>query len=343
MINTDALDNVIAVVIVLLALSLVVQAVQAALKKLFQIKSLHIEQSLVHLFYYVLDKNALTALTSITDKSPFLRKILRAPHPSDRDPEVKALFDGVVNEFRELGRTTQLGRLMLDSISKEDLKKCIEKVLADRMALSPSDVEKIQAQSKAILAKVDAWYGTAMQSFEERYTRSMKTWSLIISAVVVILLNANFFSIYRNIAISEVMRNNILQTQSEISKRLADQTPPGQAPQAETIQQWYDQNKQAIMENAQFYTGFGFTNMKPGQVWQWLSRTGGWENIAVWPWLKHGLYVLMGLTIMTLLLSVGAPFWQDALESLFGIKNLLRKKSDTKNVEQGSGQGQPRP
>jgi hypothetical protein len=48
-------------------------------------------------------------------------------------------------------------------------------------------------------------------------------------------------------------------------------------------------------------------------------------------------------TLTVLLLSVGAPFWQDTLESLFGVKNLLRKKSDTKNVEQGSGEGQPRP
>ena len=27
-----------------------------------------------------------------------------------------------------------------------------------------------------------------------------------------------------------------------------------------------------------------------------------------------------------MLLSVGAPFWQDTLESLFGLKNFLRKK-----------------
>ena len=45
---------------------------------------------------------------------------------------------------------------------------------------------------------------------------------------------------------------------------------------------------------------------------------------------------------MALLLSVGAPFWLDALESLFGIKNLLRKRSDTQNVEGQKG-GQPKP
>jgi hypothetical protein len=45
---------------------------------------------------------------------------------------------------------------------------------------------------------------------------------------------------------------------------------------------------------------------------------------------------------MVMLLSAGAPFWQDALESLFGLKNVLRQKSGTKNVEEEKG-GQPKP
>ena len=45
---------------------------------------------------------------------------------------------------------------------------------------------------------------------------------------------------------------------------------------------------------------------------------------------------------MVMLLSVGAPFWQDTLESLFGIKNLLRQKSGTQNIETQSGTGQPK-
>ena len=44
---------------------------------------------------------------------------------------------------------------------------------------------------------------------------------------------------------------------------------------------------------------------------------------------------------MVMLLSVGAPFWQDALESLFGLKNLIRKKTDTRNVEDTGGQPKP--
>ena len=62
------------------------------------------------------------------------------------------------------------------------------------------------------------------------------------------------------------------------------------------------------------------------------------EYSAFW---RSNVWALVGWAIMTMLLSVGAPFWQDTLESLFGVKNLLRKKSDTKNVEEEKG-GQPR-
>jgi hypothetical protein len=51
---------------------------------------------------------------------------------------------------------------------------------------------------------------------------------------------------------------------------------------------------------------------------------------------------IVGWAIMVMLLSAGAPFWQDTLESLFGLKNLLRQKSDTKNVEGEKG-GQAKP
>jgi hypothetical protein len=71
--------------------------------------------------------------------------------------------------------------------------------------------------------------------------------------------------------------------------------------------------------------------------YRWMTGEEWWGGI------KQDVSTLVGWALMVLLLSVGAPFWQDTLESLFGVKNLLRKKSDTKNVETESGAGQPRP
>ena len=49
--------------------------------------------------------------------------------------------------------------------------------------------------------------------------------------------------------------------------------------------------------------------------------------------------VILGWILMAFLLSLGAPFWHDILQSLFGLKEFLRGKTETKNVEQGSGAG----
>jgi len=62
-----------------------------------------------------------------------------------------------------------------------------------------------------------------------------------------------------------------------------------------------------------------------------------------WAARKHDVMALIGWIIMTILLSIGAPFWQDTLESLFGVKNLLRKRGEIQNVEQQSGEGQTKP
>jgi hypothetical protein len=48
-----------------------------------------------------------------------------------------------------------------------------------------------------------------------------------------------------------------------------------------------------------------------------------------WASRRADLQTLVGWALMILLLSVGAPFWEDALSSLFGVKNLLQQKAKT--------------
>jgi hypothetical protein len=96
-----------------------------------------------------------------------------------------------------------------------------------------------------------------------------------------------------------------------------------------------------LKQDVSLYMDVGFAPLKWQQVKDWL-RTLSLGNAN---WLtdrKNDLRVLLGWIVMTMLLSIGAPFWQDTLESLFGVKNLLRKKGDIKNVETESGAGQPK-
>jgi hypothetical protein len=477
MLNSNTLDTVIAMVIVLLILSLVVQSVQQGLKKLLKIKSRQIEDSLVDLFEHVLDAQppAPTGwLERVVQNSPVFRA-LGAKHPVELggNANVKKLYDEVTRKFKQAGRVSQGSKLMFDSIAKQDLIRVLgtvepnvltpnfttrlaeavrgfeelattiesfkpsefsqhlsgdarERLAKMQGALRPlvndirgylrgetvpgagatsggddaqtpagagdgdaaatsatflQDVMKLRTirledvshliseaeesveeqlararqdpeaavavaaltkggdtlriiargvaefdrtvnQLLASLTKAEQWFDTVMQSFEERYARGMKTWGIVISLAVVILLNANFFDVYKNIAGSDTLRGNLIEMRGDLAKRYEEGLAKGDQAAAQNLRQWYQDTAKDVSGNASLFTGLGFTPI--------------WDAPP-----QRFFHSLIGWLIMTLLLSVGAPFWQDALESLFGLKNVLRKQSDTKNVENKGGQPKP--
>ena len=241
------------------------------------------------------------------------------------------------------------------------------------------------------IEQVELWFDTVTQSFDERYTRHMRTASIIISVIVVVLLNANFFQVYRSLARNDIQRNMIADAGSDLVNQLKQAqgatarpaaspaptaTPNANAsPTPKTVEE-LKKDFQAIDSLVGTYEGFGFKPLSSEQFRAFLWSTGIWtkpwpddngnyswggfkltketrdgQEIAHWnaqsgsEWWesrKGNVATLVGWAIMIMLLSVGAPFWQDALESLFGIKNLLRQKSATQNVETKSGTGQTR-
>lgn len=345
MINIGALNTIIAVVVVLLVLSLIVQSLQSLIKKIFKMKSSVFLSSMLDLFQYVDSK-------SLMGKQP------------------QELVTLVQEEFRKLGRETLLGRPMFDSISKEDLLKIV-----DRIAQTHPDLQG-KVDPVKIQEELRKWFETVMQGFNERYTRHMKSIGVVIAFIVVVVLNANVFTVYRNIATSEVLQARIASLGEKYRKQdegpkpdanpTATPTPPAPGPasspagtaqsptaqasptptaQDESDQQAADelkQNAQEIQDYVNDYKGLGFTPLKPQQVSDFFQGQGVWQGKPFGTRAAHATKVLLGWLIMTLLLSVGAPFWQDVLESLFGLKGLIRKKGETRNVEDGQG-GQDKP
>jgi hypothetical protein len=236
------------------------------------------------------------------------------------------------------------------------------KTIANNIASLATSFDAAFAPLIARLEQVDVWYDTVMQGFEERYTRHMKTVGIAISIGVVVVLNANFFSIYRSIKSDPVKTALIVQQGEEFLKASEQQnadrtgaraqsTPspaatstasptvspaPSPSPVATetpvTVAE-VKQDLQRVEDLAQVYESFGITPLSREQFSNLFAGNWRWRDLNE---------TILGWAIMVMLLSAGAPFWQDTLESLFGFKNLLRKKSDTKNVEEGKG-GQPKP
>ncbi|HXQ72597.1 MAG TPA: hypothetical protein VN844_19025, partial [Pyrinomonadaceae bacterium] len=155
------------------------------------------------------------------------------------------------------------------------------------------------------LEQVEVWFDTVTQSFDERYARHMKTVSIYISIVIVVLLNANFFQVYKSLSANEVQRNLIseagagildkareAQAQSASSQALA--APDAQAStspdttRSPGVTEQIEQSRQAVQSLVETYEGFGFSPLTGEQFYAFLWSTGGWTAVAKDPYGNRG-------------------------------------------------------
>lgn len=532
--DNDMLDNLISVVVVILVLSLLVQAIQMFIKKLFRLKSRQLEESLIDLFAATLKsepKKTQPATGVLQNVLLWGRRFLWWLMPNrakkERGTPHLALYEEVIKEFGRLGRVTVRGNSTLESLSKEDLLRIVARIGAERLApdtfaaaeklvvaaeqlraslaaidraslpagpaarlaeveallaptvrtvqaitkdgqlnravlvaelvsLTGGDLDKalsalaelqetlsfeagdeaIVALRKAIadvranvsaarqsidgvlgplqgkLAAIREWFDTVMQSFSERYERTMRTWSILISIFVVVWLNANVFTIYTTVAKNALLRSNL----SKVGERLLEEQEKIEAAEAKQKEQAKDakadtakseiktddlkdtaridtsearssasaeqpsagtnddltgvskgvtadtdstadtasggtgkdpiadikESEAKIRELVDLYAGFGFEPLSVEQMNLWRSGLFSFGEIDGLSWgdrRVNDVKTLFGWLVMVLLLSVGAPFWHDVLESLFGVKNYLRQRTSRRNVEQESGAG----
>jgi hypothetical protein len=262
---------------------------------------------------------------------------LAAAQQTNDQQKIKSAQDRADNDKGKLD-----GVVLLDSGLKN---------IANKIASLSTSFDAAFAPLMARLEQVEVWYDTVMQGFEERYTRHMRTVGIVISIGVVVVLNANFFSIYRSIK-SDPVKTAMIVKQGEDFIRAADQPVPSPAasptasPTASpaaaptpvptatpvTIADVREE-VQRVQDLASVYESFGIAPLSRQQISDVFAGNWRWRDLNE---------TILGWVIMVMLLSAGAPFWQDTLESLFGVKNLLRKKSDTKNIEEDKG-GQPKP
>lgn len=213
------------------------------------------------------------------------------------------------------------------------------------------------APMKDVRESVGSWYSTVMTGFEERYNRGMRTWAWVIGLAVVIFTNANFFTIAQRITQDDAVRASIIAAAPEVRKMFDEAGAKAQeaataaaaqgegaaelkAAAREELRKTVEELRADVEAKLSVYTRFGFKTMSMSDLEKWWAQLSfnpldeGWFPARLGD-LKH----LVGWLIMTMLLSVGAPFWKDALESLFGVKNLLRGKAASTAADTGGGSG----
>lgn len=204
------------------------------------------------------------------------------------------------------------------------------KNLATAVAGLHARLADMTARLRERVDAIEQWYDTVMQGFEERYARHMRTWAFIISLVVAVALDADLSRIYKHMATDDVSKQRVLAEATAIQNRYLGQIEAAKVRnEPQTVQELTERFNDELNEAKASYPALGLELLDLQAWWHWTGPLEKAESIFGW-------------LVMAFLLSLGAPFWHDTLESLFGLKNLLRSKTEMRNVEQRSGEGNPK-
>lgn len=195
----------------------------------------------------------------------------------------------------------------LDITALETFSKLDFRHLLDGIQLQPAQLIGIVTSSQATVERVKdniaASYEAARAAFQKAYTTKNKWFALAISFLVVIPLNANLLRLYDQISADQVVQQAIVGKAAGVQASLTGQNENGQS-KATDLGGVYANSRDQIAKALKDYPI--------------LIRTSQFKQDFQYP-----VSAVVGLLLMGLLVSLGAPFWNDALKGMMGVNNAL--------------------
>jgi hypothetical protein len=290
----SVLETLIAFVVVMLVLALAAQSLQEAIKVAWPFKR------------YI----ALNALRGL------VREAAGAHQQMDTDGD--DILREVVRRLQALGQKG-FGKngIRLDSLTGEQLRELIAAVdpakVGGLQALGTSGVDRL----KEIAKQAGQWFPLAMNPTEHRYKRRMRMLAFGTSTLVVLALNADAIRLLRTVRSDPALQARLSETGGRLvqldsllavvqdSIALRAQAADSQVRQADSLRARRDSLRAAQD------TVSRATLADLGPV---FAGRREWGDPSWWA----------GILFSILLVGLGAPFWHDALETLFGFKQKVR-------------------
>lgn len=320
----EIMDSLIATVTVVLVLSLIVQALQQIVKQLFNMKAKFMERELFAMFARVEYKPSLMPIKLQYER---LAKV---------HGDVKELVRNISRRLSSIGYNDVA---MLESMRKDEFLKMAGD-LFDTSELETADMAKLSAEEREAIKSrigflqqarldVERWYDATLKAFQDHYERRMKMWAFILSALVVVWLNANLFEIYREFSTNKVLRDMAVRVGERLAATPRDSLIIVRADEGQVVQHVADSAALAALQaNVKRIDSLVYSQSFAIMRWDVPNGTPVPKSLTmIWNALARNFFGWLG---MTLLVGLGAPFWYDILKTLVGVKERLRGRSEAR-------------
>jgi hypothetical protein len=160
----------------------------------------------------------------------------------------------------------------------------------------------IQEANSQLVAKINSWFDQTIDRVSDRFTYTIKIVTFVCSLLVACLIQLDTVGLINRLSVDPGLRDALVQQAMSLDA--------GSSQRLENLGKLTGQQKDDIEQIAQL----GFITI-PKSYSEWCAN---WKRINP-----------LGVTLSVLLLSLGAPFWYNALKNMLNLRGTLAGKDDT--------------
>ena len=160
----------------------------------------------------------------------------------------------------------------------------------------------MQEANSKLVAKINSWFDQTIDRVSDRFTASTRLVTVACSLVVVIFVQLDSISVINRLSVDDGLRNRLVEKAFDLGN--SNDVGPV-VDKALTPDQREDIRQLMQMEVVTIANSYA----------EWKNN---WQNVS-----------LQGLALSVFLLSLGAPFWYNALKNLLKLRSVLANKDDT--------------
>jgi len=206
-----------------------------------------------------------------------------------------------------------LGRIHLaSSIRLEELIGLLQKVAAGS---SPSLAPRI-------VPEVEQWFDSAMDRVRQRFAMQMRIWTIVFSFLFVLVLHFDAIRLYQHLSSDPIARAELAassQAMLDLAPQITQAPPSGDDAKADAEK----------------------LTMQAKEVQQQLAKAD--FPLSPMPFFDFSHDSVPGILLAGILLSLGAPFWFNALKSLCSLRPVTAgttaKADQSSSSAAAAGQG----
>lgn len=324
--NIPTIVNVsIGLIFIFLILSLLTSEIQEAIATFREWRAKHLKNAIKTLLTKELTDQLYSndLIQSLNQKGKNRVSVGPSYIPSD-------IFASALIDILKLYLSDSQGIATLETkINNSALPTKLKDILLTFVKTIESQDRQIETAVKDLHHQIATWFNESMQRSSGVYKRNAKGMSFLLGLAVAVIANADTVYLTQRLYKDEILRSTVAQVSEQILASNSEtivkclNTTKEQASKNKCLVPLKQNVNTALNDITSLPMGWDLSNpLKQLQEQQSISSVGTWD-------LRGIIKVIFGWLLTAVAISMGAPFWFEALNLIVNVRNTGKKPNST--------------